>query len=234
MPTIMTSINNIAKPYLTGNNRGEKNYQTGISAPNGCPVGLSYAESVEFLIELSKGRISQEQGAWFYGLFLDREWPIYKRPQDREEVRQRLVDAWWVEEDDIRQEIFFYTFYLDVHYHRHALYLLCVWIRDWLINKQKVLNVKPEGWEERYRAFFFSREEIEPCYFSYSILLENIGDLTQWEAFLFWLRYVVRMGPDKVADLIYYTPRSCWNFYRELTDTGKVDRSLVDAITTGS
>jgi len=59
-------------------------------------------EQINQLVALSKGEISVYEGQWFYKQFIGFSNGLAKSP---EQVRQYLEKAYWVNEDDVRQQI---------------------------------------------------------------------------------------------------------------------------------
>ena len=54
-------------------------------------------KGINNLVDLAKGRIYSPAGDWFYKLF---------RKPTVDEAREALQEAWWIEEDDLRQQIY--------------------------------------------------------------------------------------------------------------------------------
>lgn len=66
-------------------------------------IDVLYHDVIELYIRLAHGRDYTETGRYFYSCFFDAGHPLI--PDTIEEVQEALQDAWWVEDDDLRQEI---------------------------------------------------------------------------------------------------------------------------------
>lgn len=111
--------------------------------------------AIDRLISMSKGRETSRAAYKFYYSFTTRNRYSIGRSDlhTTEQVRNELQEAYWVEEEDIRQ--FCYTWLcsfrnkLGHHFKtRTGVKYLTYALRDWLVGPMKVFSYK--GWEEKY------------------------------------------------------------------------------------
>jgi hypothetical protein len=194
-------------------------------------LGIEYVKSVQLLIDLAKGRIhfNDPRALVFYRvLTYFNSFPF--RATSLKEAQEILANAWWVEEDDIRQEIYFAT----IRYYKrgagpNSLFVrsLGYFLLEWLIFNQKVLYQKAQ-WKEKYFNDFLDSVELEDlsCYQPPSlfnkIFLENnfpdneLNNLTPFEKYLLYLHYGLDLPYSKIAPILLTSRRQAIHYYGRL------------------
>jgi hypothetical protein len=128
-------------------------------------LGIVDNLTATYLVRLCKGQVSYKEGKWFYHLFLDPRY--YGVPSSIEDVRAILQQAWWVEEEDLQQEITLLVLRLGWNPDKYILPGIALNLRDHLVHHQKVF-ARQTDWERDYQLEdCFNREPRRP--------LEQIG-----------------------------------------------------------
>lgn len=96
----------------------------------------------------ARGITDVKTGIWFYRLFLGDEGREGWTPED---VRRKLEEAYWIEEEDIYQEILTIIWKFQLHYHEGywLKYNIGTNLKRWLAS-QKVMSRKDDEWLELY------------------------------------------------------------------------------------
>lgn len=104
-----------------------------------CASGI---DPLVYLVELAKGEHFNDGCVWFYGLFLHQEvrMGVYA-PKVLEEILERLRAAWWVEEEDILQQLYLWIhqYDIDISRPRNVFNALARPLKDWLV-AQRIFN----------------------------------------------------------------------------------------------
>lgn len=157
-------------------------------------LGIEFRNTVRYLLNLSKGRISVKQGKWFYDLFLGQR----QAPDTIEEVRELLSNAWWVEESDLKQELLLRVWRYKLTSKSDLKYTLARNIRDWLI-VQRVFS-RQNGWEAQYQGQLQQSCELErsvglPMLFQHNPL--DTCPFSLFNRYLMYLSYILKLPrPD--------------------------------------
>ena len=108
-------------------------------------VDLKYVENI---VRCAKGISIGYRSLHFYEQFLNLRFPVIGMVDTVDEVREVLQDAWWVEEEDIRQQCYMWMYSMG---HNITTYVapkyLFMYVRDWLL-LQKVFQ-RHTDWEGR-------------------------------------------------------------------------------------
>lgn len=147
--------------------------------------GLAW-KYVDLLVEFSKGRVVREDAAGFFNMFFNPPFP--GGPTSTDEVIEKLRAAWWVEEEDIRQQCYAYLLSRKTHEKAtvvHMTFMLFKWLR-W---NQKVFS-RQSGWEERYNTGCPTTYEMPlPSQTGLDILLKENTSLSLYDRYLIY--YIV-------------------------------------------
>lgn len=165
-------------------------------------LGIIYRKIVKQLVDLCKGRISVRDGEWFYKLLLKRA--IINVPQDVFEVRHKLRSAWWIEENDIQQEIFYYTYKFNLTSNSNLLFTLGRNLRDYLIFREQVFNRQCE-WEkeylwDNYKNTEFTRQIGLSMVFQINPL--DACDLSLFDRYLVYLSCILKLPRYKLTKIL--------------------------------
>ncbi len=191
-------------------------------------IAQDYAKQINRLIDLAKGRIDHQVGGWFYSLFLGRQEPY--APKTTEEVQQLLERAWWIEEDDLRQEIAIYIYKNGINIKARLL----LSYELWLAISFKIIAIQVKQYIIGAGGQLFSKKRSIDFY-DYKIYLDNIAEhnrllknnisfsilttdklsLSNFHRYLLYLQYAVEYDIDelkRVLDIGNFLYRSI--FYR--------------------
>ena len=137
-----------------------------------------FKRDLAVLISLAKGKPSLKEGLWFYNMFV----PTYTTTASL--AREKLLNAWYLEEEDIRQFLLAYIWEQKVSTNFTNLRLRLVYpLEAWL--GSQVFRKRPENWETNWKEYItdiqhFSDPEIKQ-------VLETKNNL--YEAYFQYLKY---------------------------------------------
>lgn len=172
-----------------------------------------YFRAIDDLVELGKGR---RDDAWFFKMFPNK-WKYKYMPDTLDGIQECLYNAWWIEEEDIRQHLLISTWSTKITsmsgYH-NTYYFLAHHLRDYLLN-QRVFS-RYSGWEEHYQYHFehvICREE-EYTEASLSLLFNNFEgtplqylDTCLFNKYVLYLLYIAGETCSVIGERILYTLR---------------------------
>jgi len=167
-------------------------------------LGVVYRDTVNLLVELCKGRVNPVTGKWFYELFLNRG-RAYNQPTTILEAQRMLASAWWIEEEDIRQELLYQTLRLGLTSRSEIGYSLARNIREYLIYNQHLFS-RSSRWEEDYTELqptIVEKETTVPglnIVFAQSLPLSTKYSL--FDRYLIYLSCILRMSIKQIRDLL--------------------------------
>ena len=170
-----------------------------------------YDRYLTFLIGLAKGKVDSKTGKHFYESLLHPSWWQYAKPRTAEEVRQKLEDAYWVEEEDVRQIIItcigrfgFFFPDRDRAWRKDELEpRLEGYVRDYLL-RCKIFS-RNSGWEEPYAEWLALPHEEDNLEPEIALILQppkNIERLTLFNRYLFYLSSILNLKRYEVADCL--------------------------------
>lgn len=111
-----------------------------------------FKQDLKDLIAAAKGRPSLKEGLWFYDIFLP------QKAKTASLARELLKNAWWIEEEDIRQFLLCYIWENKISSRMtHLWHILAYPLRDWLC-KQGIGKSRPEGWEEKWKNYIADKQ----------------------------------------------------------------------------
>ena len=137
-----------------------------------------FKKDLAVLISLAKGKPSLKEGLWFYNMFV----PTYTTTASL--AHEKLLNAWYLEEEDIRQFLLAYIWEQKVSTNFTNLRLRLVYpLEAWL--GSQVFRKRPENWETDWKEYItdiqhFSDPEIKQ-------VLETKNNL--YEAYFQYLKY---------------------------------------------
>lgn len=170
-------------------------------------LGVAYVHHIAYLIRLCKGQILDKSSRWFYYQFLSRG--SHAAPKDVISVRDKLVSAYWVEEDDLIQEIIILIHSLQVTEKSNILKILGRNLRDYLVNDQRVF-ARQNGWEERYsvgHVEFVEPEEVAIQSYGLHLVFDNSLPLPLFEKYLTYLQCILKLSINDMAKVLLKCPR---------------------------
>lgn len=159
---------------------------------------------IETFISLSKGREPMEEGRWFYSMFLNRP-RVPASFDSAEEIRAKLASAWWVEEDDIRQQIYLFIKKHNLTEYHHTKQYLSGCLRDWLIRNQRVFS-RQRNWEPQYSISIDNlNEKTEECDLSFIFQDDSVLkrlSFTKFERYIAYLSYILEICTNDIGEMI--------------------------------
>ena len=129
------------------------------------------------LVAQAKGKLGDKTAYSFYNMFTDRSNAF--SPKDKEDVRLELQNAWWIEEEDVRQFLYMRAVILFRKINRPITYTLVLGmlsydLRDWLVD-QGVFD-HPSHFREEYQ-FHLSNHLLINIEDSYENIRLGVGTL---------------------------------------------------------
>jgi len=178
-------------------------------------LGVSFQQTVQLLLDLSKGRIAPFAGKWFYSLFLTQT----HVPTTIEGVRDKLRAAWWVEEKDVKQELLMCVWRLGLTSKSDLKYTLGRNIKDWLI-KQRVFS-RQSGWEREYLEEQKEYVELQrkvglPMVFQANPL--DICPFSLFNRYLMYLSYILKLPRPEIKRVMLSHERQINRFQTVLKE----------------
>ena len=173
-----------------------------------------YIKETNMLVEMSKGRVSayDYRADYFYRLF-STEQVGYSPPKyaqySSDEIREFLFNAWWVSEDDIRQEIA----YITKRYHFYPigsmLKIIGRCLRKYLIYREKVIDRQLFGTDqytyEMQQKILTSTDQYKES--SAYVLLEPqhelLKSLSIHDRYLLYLLYIHQFTLEEIAVILH-------------------------------
>jgi hypothetical protein len=153
------------------------------------------------LISLCKGRETDRHSDWFYQLFLDRP---HTTASSIDEVQMRLAQAWWVEEEDISQQILMYVWQFlrdDISKYVPVKMILARNLRDYLISDQKVFT--------RHRSLLYTQDPFEKqvLYGPEIIFDQTLKKFNTFDRYLIYLWCVLELPRRDLCKVLLQSPR---------------------------
>jgi hypothetical protein len=175
------------------------------------PLGkrLQDSSALHFLIDACKGRIVDTSADWFYKLFVNRS--TYNSPQTISQVRQLLRQAWWVEEEDLRQTLVMLILKHNIRLEgdRWVVNALAKAIRYHLIFREKVFarqgqwkaHITQTGMEQGVQIF---KE------------LLSVLPLSWFQCYIIYLTYILELQEEEMCDILLVGPREIYRYRSEI------------------
>jgi len=93
-------------------------------------IDLDY---IDGMVKIIKGHGYDERANIFYGMFLNKPLPLGPDPSI-DTIREDFQNAWWIEEEDIKQECYLFSYCKghNIDYWAQASYLF-LYLRDWIL-----------------------------------------------------------------------------------------------------
>lgn len=180
---------------------------------NSQELGVVARDVFRQLLEVGKGEASLEAGQWFYKLCMD---PRYSgTARDIEEARELLRAAWWIEKDDIQQQLLMIVF-RDKNYLRawtkQGGGLRCALgrqLRDWLIT-QRTFSRQTQ-WESDYKYLQEIEEEPDST-LGLPIIFNDSGPFSLFERYLLYISILLGLPLARVSDIMLTQQRQINRF----------------------
>lgn len=171
------------------------------------------------LIALAKGKVDAKSGQWFYRLFFGYKIPM---PSTLEGIRQALEDAYWIEEEDIKQEIL-----LIVWKHKYT-YRLGYWLkfniardlRTWLVTKGKVFR-HPDNWRDQYQQWIIEEHYNADDLPDISVVLDppaKWSGKTMFDRYFLYLSNILDLQRQEISDILITTVRQVNRFKLQIKE----------------
>lgn len=176
-------------------------------------LGVIARRIFKTLLDLSQGRTSLAQGEWFYRLFIGDRYASV--PDTAEGVRESLRSAWWVEEDDVFQQLLLFVF-RDRHYLKSNTdegaglrVYLAYQLRDWLFT-QRIFS-RQLSWESDYQ---YLQQNVDPHQVQpgISLLFENSAHFDLFNRYLMYISIVLDLSLDEKSDILLTQTRQVNRF----------------------
>ena len=169
---------------------------------------FSYDQAaIDELVQIFKGEVEDNSADWAYEHIAN--WLTIQKHLsetiDKDQVKSCLQEAYWIEPEDIRQEIFLFSIekkisLSDVRFRQGFLSMLMVVIRDWITWKEKVfLRLHQEHLLITEEVDFID-EEIIPFLHKNSIF--QTLPLFGIEPYLLYLQYTEHSTTEIAAEIL--------------------------------
>jgi hypothetical protein len=160
-------------------------------------LGIETLETIQYFIDLCKNPILSK-GRWFYHLLLD-DPDIQFLLKDKEKslglVQDRLREAWWIEEEDIAQEVLLYItqWKVDVTnlHNRHRVIGRA--LKDWILHNQKLFHEFPIDLDPKEE---YINEDLQLSY------KRSRPDLSHFDRYLIYLYGPLGLSHIDIAGII--------------------------------
>ena len=182
-----------------------------------------------YFIKLAKGLDYSPTSDWFYNLFLPFDRPSI--PKDIFEIRDQLQAAWWVEEEDIQQEIAFVLLkYHDPEKDKTGtplglLHIVAQHLRDYLVHQEKVF-LKQSDWEQSYieQVDIYNNTVSEPepnsdlpqKTFNLNAVMQKLStefpNMNRFERYVLYLKDYLGLSIGNISAIILSDSRQVDNF----------------------
>jgi hypothetical protein len=163
----------------------------------------NWQKILDNLIALTKGKVDVKTGEWFYRLFTSKNTKL----TSIEEARSYLEEAYWIEEEDIEQEIYriIWQYKLTYRWGYWLKYNLARHIKDWILQKQKPFRRLDK---ETYSCYMIQQPEDPPDKF-YIVLdpPDNIKTLTLYDRYLLYLDQERCLQQEETGNILLTSAR---------------------------
>jgi len=163
-------------------------------------------ETILFIIDLCLGNPPAEGNEWFYQSFLYRKSKrerLFGVPEDLNKVREKLQSAWWIEEDDIKQQIAKIIIEKKISTAHNIQFLLARNMVKWLI-EQRVFS-RQTDWESKLPTE--ETEWVEPNMNLVSLASLCTPHSDIFYTYLFYLKHIVRLTERNMCDIVSLSPK---------------------------
>ena len=175
-------------------------------------------EQIDQLISLSKGEVSAHEGAWFYKQFIRFSNGLAKSP---EQVRQYLSQAYWVNEDDVRQQI---RVILWLFEERQAVILdeyfkIAQALRVYLIKDEKVFQPNRARLQALYQydlELAHADGEVQDPQRGLDIVFQESQMFNTFDKYVFYLRYCLGQTEKQLSKTLLLGIENAINIKRSL------------------
>jgi hypothetical protein len=177
-------------------------------------LGIAFRNTINYLVDLCKGRIDTVDGEWFYVLFIKDD--VFNCPTTIQEVQQALANAWWIEEQDIRQELFYYTYKYKLTSNSDARFNLARNIRDYLIYDQRLFS-RQSDWEDTYSLQQEEDTEIEIMPGLDMVFAERLplsSQLPLFNRYIAYLSCILELSIDEIRGILLAPKRQVNRFLK--------------------
>jgi len=181
-------------------------------------LGIDYS-LLQYAYKQCRGLVADKYTRWFCELFLTEKHNYYNIGDTYEEVREKLQNAYWIDEEDFIQEMIIYMVsrdLRDLRFH-HIGYIA----RDVMLFKFQCMKHLEGGWEEGYTNYIYDINEREVDYDFPSLyhVLEG-NQLTLLQRYIIYLKYTMYKGRNMISDTLLcnqrYTNRLLLKLYKDI------------------
>lgn len=152
---------------------------------------------------LVKGKVDTKTGEWFYRLFITKQ----NKLTNLEQVRSYLEEAYWIEEEDVEQEIYriIWQFKLTYRWGYWLKYNLARHIKDWIILRMKPFRTLDT--EEYKRYLIDYPEEIPDRFFLVLDPPDKLKKLTLYDRYLLYLDQSKGLQQEESGNILMTSAR---------------------------
>jgi len=162
-------------------------------------------KSLQYLLDLTKGRVYNRSGDWFYKLFLTST--VIGVPKTVWDIRECIQGAWWIEEEDIRQQIYLIILHHNIPAQCNIIQYIARYLRDWLISDQKIF-ARQTSWQEKYiyeEQMAHAVEPNEPK--KLDMVIQHHDVLGLFDTYLAYLAYELKLPRQEICKALLCDPR---------------------------
>jgi hypothetical protein len=176
-------------------------------------------EKVDQLVALAQGQVPTPEGEWFYKQFIRFSGGLAKTP---EHVRQYLAKAYWLEEDDLRQQIDILLWVLDTKSKvvRDEYWRLATALRIYLIRDEKVFRQDVSHLQAMYQydiELAQQDEQPEPIK-NLDIVFEKNTMFSTFDKYVLYLYHCLGQTEKELAKTLLLGVESASNIKKSLDD----------------
>lgn len=174
-------------------------------------------EQIDTLVALAKGEVPTSEGQWFYRQFISFSRQLAKTP---EQVRSYLAKAYWIEEDDLRQQINILLWIMDTKSEtiRDEYWRLVTALRIYLIRDENVFREDNSHLQAMYQYDInMSKADNtpEPSY-SLDIVFESNTMYSTFDRYAIYLYHCLRQTEKDLSKTLLLGMESATKIKRSL------------------
>jgi len=160
-------------------------------------LGVEVCVLIDYFLPLCKG-ITPNYNHWFFRLFIPERASgevAYGTPTDTRGVQEVLQRAWWVEEEDIIQQVMMAIYDGGLNPKNYIKSPVARYLRDWLLKEGRVLSrtyAEKNCWFDAKYSYQEHKEPNVSMVFNNNFLAEC--SLTLFEKYLLYLMNVLHMS----------------------------------------
>lgn len=180
------------------------------------PLGINPEDGIQFIIDLCKGRIDEWRGGWFYYLFISSK-KAMGIPDSLSAVRSRLQSAWWIEDEDLKQEILYIIWKLDLNTKKDWIFHIGRNMKDYLVS-QRIFSRQLQ-WQDSYQYEVEIQSPPNTSDYSekidVSVIFRDKGkllDLSLHDRYMIYLSCVLELHSYEIEDVLLNKSRNINRF----------------------